>query len=201
MGDRGQAWNHFKSFCANTRVCCGPTLFTQAVPIAHFVPGSPPWPVPTPYPLGGPTPREPLSTSPPPITPACLLPHPRPQNSMPATLGQSLPTPWAICQGDGSFSKKQNLLPSWPSYLLGFSHRSDGRQLLCFRAQWHEGSLRMNGQSRWQRLPGGDAMTRPCPICRVSSVALASGPPWERWPGPHSHSSSVDGEVRVQRLR
>lgn len=76
-------------------------------------------------PPGWPPPGEPLSTPPFPHHP---LPASRPihvpRAPRPATLGQSLPTPWAGCQGDGTFPKKQgNLLPSWPSCLLGLGHR------------------------------------------------------------------------------
>lgn len=159
-GDRGQAWNHFKSFCANTCVCSGPTLFTQAASTAPSAAGSPPPPVPTPYPRVA----LPLENK---AQPPTLPHHPLlasrpihvPRTPMPATLGQSLPTPWAICQGDGSFSKKQaHSPPSWPSCLPGFCHtRMEGS--CCFGAPWHEGSVRMNGQGRWQCLPGGEVMT------------------------------------------
>lgn len=82
-------------------------------------------PVPTPYPQVA-LPLE--NTAQPPTLPHHPLLASRPihvpRTPMPATLGQSLPTPWAICQGDGSFSKKQeHLPPSWPSCLLGFCHR------------------------------------------------------------------------------
>lgn len=110
-----------------THMCAvSPTLFTQAVPTARSAPGSPPWPVPTPYPLGGPTPGEPPLCHPPLPHHPYLPPAPStsPRTLRPATLGQSLPALWAICQGDGSLSKKQeNLLPSWHSCLLGHSHR------------------------------------------------------------------------------
>lgn len=40
-GDRGQAWNHFKAFCANTHVCCGPNIIylgSTHSPLCSWVP-------------------------------------------------------------------------------------------------------------------------------------------------------------------
>lgn len=123
VGDRGQAWSQFKSFCANTHVCREPRLFTQAAPTACSAPGSHPGLCPHPTPWAPLSTWEPLLPPSlchhfPPPHPSCLLPQPHPQEPLAATLGQFLPIPWASGQGDRSHSKKQNWIPLWCSCLL-----------------------------------------------------------------------------------
>lgn len=82
--------------------------------------------MPTPYaPGGGPTRGEPPPVPiPPPSLHNGLLPHPHPSSPMPATLGQSLPAPWALCPA-ASFSRRQeDLIPcslmfAWPQPQVG----------------------------------------------------------------------------------
>lgn len=112
-----------------THMCSvSPTLFTQAVPTARSAPGSPPWPVPTPYPQEAPPQESPLSVSHPfLITPTCLLPHPRPQNSQAchvrtvsaSTLGH-MPGRRKLIQEAGELASLMALLFAWPQPQVGW---------------------------------------------------------------------------------
>lgn len=128
---------------------------------SSLCPWAPPWPVPMPYPLGGSTPGDsPLQPPTPPSSPpACLPPRPHPQSPHAChvrtvsanTLG-TMPGRQKLFQ-EAELASLAALLFAWPQSQVGREAAS------VFQAWWCEGSVGMNGQGRWQHLPGRDIMT------------------------------------------
>lgn len=92
-------------------------------------PGSLPRLVPTPYPLGSPAAGEPPQPHPSLITPACLPPHPRPQNSptchvraVPANTLGCVPGRRNLFQQAGEIASLVALLFAWPRSQVGRGH-------------------------------------------------------------------------------
>lgn len=145
-----------------TYMCAvGPTLFTQAVPTGRSAPGSPPRPLPTPYPQEAPpleSPSQPPTSSP--LPASCPVHVPR--TPVPATLGPTLPAPWAMCQRDGKLFQEAGELAFLVVLLFACPQPQAGweAQLPRFGAQGHEGSVRVSGWGGRQHLLSRDVMTQ-----------------------------------------
>lgn len=129
-----------------TRVCAvGP----RYLPRQRQQPALPPGPTP-------PTPAPCPLVTPPLESPSRPPPRPHPQNSHVCHVRTVTANTLGHMPGGRKLSQEAGALASLRALLFAQPRpQGAGRELLCFGAQWHEGSVRMNGQGRQRCLLGG----------------------------------------------